>query len=75
MRLGIETKTRNNVHYMVDYTGHGEVTVLAKSLISGRTKLCTYETAHYNFRDGYCIDDILEIERIIEEFCEDLKNG
>lgn len=75
MRLGIETKIKNNVRYIADYTGHGEVVVLARSLKSGRTKLCTYETADYNFRDGYCIEDVLEIERIIDEFCEDLKDG
>ena len=75
MRLGVETKVRDDIRYTVDYTRHGEITVLARSLKSGRTKLCMYETSDYNFRDGYCIEDVLEIERIIEEFCEDLKDG
>lgn len=75
MRIGVETKTENNVRYTVDFTGHGEVTVIAKSLKSGRTKLCTYETADYSFRDGYTLDDVLEVYRITDEFIEGLKDG
>lgn len=75
MRLGIETKVVGKVRYTIDFTGHGEVVVIARNLISGRTKLCYYETSRYSFRDGYDMNDLIEIYRLTDEIVESLQDG
>lgn len=73
-RLIIDDSIEKNVHYNIDFTKHGEVTILAQSLKSKRTKMADYYT-EYNYKDGYKIDDIIEIYRILDEFIEELKDG
>lgn len=74
MRIGIETKVDRGVKYTIDFSHHGEVTILARNLKTGRTKFGSYETSRYNFRDGYDLDDVLEIYRLTDEICEDLRD-
>ena len=73
MKLYKDDAIENNIHYFIDFTKYGEVTVLAQNLENKKIKLAYYY-ADYNFRDGYKLDDIIEIYRILDEFIEELKN-
>ena len=75
MHLGIDTKITEGIKYVVDFSGHGEVVIFVKNMKTGRTKMGFYETADYNYRDGYSEDDVLEIYRLVDELCEGLKDG
>lgn len=74
MKLSVEEKTISNVWYRIDFTRYGEVTILARSILTTRSILGYYYCA-YNFRDGYKLDDVIEIYRLVDEFVEDLKDG
>lgn len=72
MHMRDECKIDNDIYWKVIYSAY-EVTIIARNLHTGCTKVCEYE-CDYNYRDGYQGDDILEIYRIVDEFVETLKN-
>lgn len=74
MKLIKDDAIEKNIHYTIDFSKYGEVTVLAQNLESKKIKLAYYY-AEYNYRDGYKLDDIIEIYRILDEFIEELKDG
>ena len=73
MKLITDDAIEKNIHYIVDFTRYGEVTILAQNLDSKKIKLADYY-AEYNFRDGYKTEDVIEIYRILDEFIEELKD-
>ncbi len=73
MKLIKDDSIKNNIRYTIDFTRYGEVVILAQNLESKQIKLAYYY-AEYNYRDGYKLDDIIEIYRILDEFIEELKN-
>lgn len=68
-----ETKIERGVSWKLRF-GHGQIFIVAISLASGRRKVCEYECP-FNYRDGYSVDDVLEVYRIIDSFVEDLTDG
>lgn len=68
----IDTKIQHGVKYIIDW-GHGEVTIIARNLANGRSMVASYETAKFNFRDGYNEDDMLEVFRLADEMVERLR--
>ena len=72
MKLVIDEKTEDNIWYRVDFTRYGEVTILARNIETSRSIL-GYYYATYNFRDGYKLEDVIEVYRLLDELMEELK--
>ncbi len=74
MKLVIDEKTEGNIWYRVDFTRYGEVTILARNIKTSRSILGYYYT-NYNFRDGYELDDVIGVYRLLDELIEEVKDG
>lgn len=73
MHIKDESKTEHGVNWKISFNAN-EITIIARSLKTGRSKVCEYECP-YSYRDGYNEDDVLEVYRIIEDFVKELKHG
>lgn len=74
MHVKNESKVEKGVRWKITFNAD-EITIIVRSLKTGRCKVCEYQCNYYNYRGGYMADDILETYRIVDEFVEDLKNG
>ena len=72
MHARSQTKIQDGIKWSIDYSQHGHVIIIVKNLKTKKVKICEYDCP-YNFRDGYTLDDVLEINRILEDFIREVK--
>lgn len=64
-------KVKHGVSWKVTFN-KDNVTIIARNLKTEERKMCEY-SCEYNFQTGYREEDIIEVYRLVDEICEELR--
>lgn len=73
MHVHDEIKTKHGIRWVIRFD-HGHVSIIVRNLTTGERRISERDYS-FSFRDGYNVDDVLEIYRELDEYIEELSHG